>query len=129
MDYLILPGGTTSFLQPLDVVVNKPFKDQMRYYYQKWLANKCLDVKNAGYLKGPNFNDMIEWVTKSRDHLNANYSKHFAKLVSLIKFIGKHSYKNFFVDLALKMGLKKIVRKRKKTMIIMNSQLEISMML
>ena len=30
----MIPGGLTSVLQPLDVVINKPFKDRLR---QKWV--------------------------------------------------------------------------------------------
>ena len=31
-DLVIIPGGMTSLLQPLDVSLNKPFKDGLRRY-------------------------------------------------------------------------------------------------
>ena len=49
----VIPGGLTSMLQPLDVVLNKPFKDRMR---QKWMAWMCTDDKEltkGGNLKRP----------------------------------------------------------------------------
>uniref|UniRef100_A0A1A8EKZ1 DDE-1 domain-containing protein n=1 Tax=Nothobranchius korthausae TaxID=1143690 RepID=A0A1A8EKZ1_9TELE len=36
-DLVIIPGGMTSQPQLLDVVVNKPFKDNLRRRYTKWL--------------------------------------------------------------------------------------------
>ena len=38
----IISGGLTSVLQPLDVVINKPFKDRLR---QKWVELMLSDDK------------------------------------------------------------------------------------
>jgi hypothetical protein len=35
-DLAVIPGGMTSQLQPLDVCVNKPFKDQLKRFYTEW---------------------------------------------------------------------------------------------
>uniref|UniRef100_A0A6G5A925 Putative pogo transposable element n=1 Tax=Rhipicephalus microplus TaxID=6941 RepID=A0A6G5A925_RHIMP len=37
-DLVVIPGGMTSTLQPLDVVLNKPFKDRVRALYTEWMA-------------------------------------------------------------------------------------------
>ena len=34
---VVIPGGMTSMLQPLDVAINKPFKDRMRKKWQDWM--------------------------------------------------------------------------------------------
>lgn len=36
-DALLIPGGCTSLIQPLDVTINKPFKDRMRIKWRNWL--------------------------------------------------------------------------------------------
>ena len=36
-DVAVIPGGMTSLLQPLDVSVNKPFKDNIRQYWNEWM--------------------------------------------------------------------------------------------
>ena len=38
-DLVIIPGGMTSQLQVLDVVGNKPFKDNLRKKYTEWLLS------------------------------------------------------------------------------------------
>ena len=37
-DLAVIPGGLTSVLQPLDVGLNKPFKDRLK---QGWLRDSC----------------------------------------------------------------------------------------
>ena len=33
----VIPGGMTSMVQPLDVAINKPFKDRTRKKWQEWM--------------------------------------------------------------------------------------------
>ena len=37
-DIAVIPGGLTSVLQPLDVSLNKPFKDNVRTLWMEWMA-------------------------------------------------------------------------------------------
>lgn len=39
VDFAIILGGMTSALQPLDVMLNKPFKDCVREMYNQWMAD------------------------------------------------------------------------------------------
>ena len=59
----MIPGGLTSVLQPLDVVLNKPFKDRLR---QKWLAWMSLEddkpVTKGGNIKKPSTSLVLSWV-------------------------------------------------------------------
>ncbi|KAJ4446805.1 hypothetical protein ANN_13503 [Periplaneta americana] len=50
-DLVIIPGGMTSKLQVLDVVVNKPFKDQLRKQYSDWLLEGGHAFTPSGKIK------------------------------------------------------------------------------
>jgi len=79
IDLIIIPGGTTSILQPLDVALNKPFKDQMRKIYTNWLTKQVMDdnieeaLTNTGYLRQPTTEDLLEWVRESKDKMKKDH--------------------------------------------------------
>lgn len=50
-DLVIIPGGMTSQLQVLDVVVNKPFKDNLRKEYNNWLLSDNQPLTPSGKIK------------------------------------------------------------------------------
>ena len=37
-DLVVIPGGLTSMLQPLDVCINRPFKFALKQKYKEWMA-------------------------------------------------------------------------------------------
>ena len=64
-----IPGGFTSTLQPLDVSINKPFKQYYQELYYEWF-----DSDNAIYTKGgnrqkPSYQCLVDMVSKSMDRL------------------------------------------------------------
>lgn len=61
-DLVIIPGGMTSQLQPLDVCLNKPMKDYVRTAYNEWLIDGEHALMPAGHLKRATLNDLAKWV-------------------------------------------------------------------
>ena len=44
IDYIIIPGGFTKYLQPLDVAINKPFKMALKKEYLKFQQQHLNDI-------------------------------------------------------------------------------------
>ncbi|KAG7154934.1 Pogo transposable element-like 32, partial [Homarus americanus] len=62
---LIIPGDLTSQLQLLDVSINKPFKNDMREQWNKWMTEGNHDMTPTGRMKRPSISKVCEWVLKS----------------------------------------------------------------
>lgn len=72
----IIPAGLTKLLQPLDVAVNKPFKDNLRKRWENWMS----DVSNALYTKSgrkkkASYETVCEWVKSSFEDISVDCIK------------------------------------------------------
>jgi len=61
-DLAIIPGGLTSVVQPLDVCVNKPFKDKLRNKWNQWMTSGSASLTKNGNLKKPDYGVMCQWI-------------------------------------------------------------------
>lgn len=62
-ELVVIPGGMTSQLQPLDVSINKPFKDHLRYEYTNWLASGDLPLTPSGKIKKASPVEVANWIS------------------------------------------------------------------
>jgi len=61
-DLCVIPGGLTSMLQPLDVCLNKPFKDRLRQTWTAWMTSGSAKTTKGGNLQKPDITVVCQWV-------------------------------------------------------------------
>ena len=72
-DLVIIPGGMTSQLQVLDVVVNKPFKTYLKGNYTNWLLANDHELTPTGKIKKPSVALLCEWVIDAWSKIEARF--------------------------------------------------------
>jgi hypothetical protein len=90
-DYI--PGGCTSFLQPLDVMINKPFKDKLRRQFEGCFTTKGFSEENKtpkGYLKCPPYELMNQWIFEAWESIDAKLCQDSFKYCSKLNFHDNH---------------------------------------
>ena len=68
-DLVIIPGGMTSPPQVLDVVVNKPFKDNLRKRYTERLLSGDHALTPSGKIQKPAARRLCEWILQACDEV------------------------------------------------------------
>ena len=58
----IIPGGTTKYLQPLDISVNRPFKLKMRNEWEKWMTEGEKSFTKTGRMRRATFAEVCQWI-------------------------------------------------------------------
>jgi len=62
-ELVVIPGGMTSVLQPIDVSINKPFKDRLRQHYLKWISDPARELKETEKIKIAAPSKAARWVS------------------------------------------------------------------
>ena len=71
-----IPKRLTSVLQPLDVVVNAPFKAYMRQQWSRWFADPEKHFyTRAGNRKPPSYSEIVKFVSDAVKELNSDTVK------------------------------------------------------
>ena len=70
IDLAVIPGGLTSICQPLDVAINKPFKDNLRKEWHLWMASGGAGVTAKENLKRAKLGDVCKWIKDSWENIS-----------------------------------------------------------
>ena len=65
---LVIPGGCTSILQPLDVSINKPIKSYLRNMWLQYMLEHSSDQ----IIKKPPKQLIVDWVEEANEKLDSN---------------------------------------------------------
>ena len=60
---IVIPGGCTSKIQPLDVSLNKPFKAFVRKHWSEYIMTQSENVTSNKKLKPPQKADVANWIS------------------------------------------------------------------
>ena len=74
-DLAVIPGGLTSLLQPLDVCLNKPFKDRLRGKWINWMNEEAGRVTKGGNLAKPVITVIARWIKEAWDDIPGDMVK------------------------------------------------------
>ncbi|GBB90312.1 hypothetical protein RclHR1_17210001 [Rhizophagus clarus] len=67
----VIPKGVICCIcQPLDVSINKPFKDIMRKEWHEWICQGGAGETEAGNLKRARISDVCGWIKRSWDAIS-----------------------------------------------------------
>ena len=89
---LVIPGGCTSVLQPLDVSVNRPFKDQLKKCWEKYMLEQSDLVSDAQNIKPPTKQHIVDWIDQANEllHLNVTIVKKSFLVTGISNALGGH---------------------------------------
>ena len=91
---IVIPGGCTSVLQPLDVSINRPFKDHLRKCWQQYMVEQS-DLAAGSVEKKippPSKQHLVDWITGAnrKIHLNSVIVKKSFLVTGLSNALGGH---------------------------------------
>ena len=61
-ELVVIPGGMTSVLQPMNVSIKKPFEDRLRQQYLTWILDPARKLTETGKIKRTAPSEVARWV-------------------------------------------------------------------
>jgi hypothetical protein len=122
IELIILPGGCTDFLQPLDVCVNKPLKDKVRASYIVWLENvlrKNDFLTKGGYLRAPDMETIIDWILKGMSETDTKMIQDSFTVCGIMWGLHENAHLNQKLQTAFEDLIQKVISEKTTCYLIM----------
>ena len=81
---LVIPNRLTSVLQPMDVSINKPFKDRLRQQYLTWISDPARQLTETGKIKSASPSEAARWVSAAWKTIPESISSDLSRSVALV---------------------------------------------
>jgi len=72
---VVIPGGLTKKLQPLDLSVNKSFKFHIRHHWENWMISGIHTYTKSGKMRRVAYAEICRWVVESWNSITAECIK------------------------------------------------------
>lgn len=69
IDQVVIPAGMTSYLQSLDIAINKPFKDSIREEINDYIEHRMQRNERGNFVK-PSVEELCRWVRNAWDGIS-----------------------------------------------------------
>ena len=66
---LLIPGGCTSILQPLDISINKPFKGYIRQCWCRYMIEET--EKGDSPIRRPPKESLVDWILNAQEKIES----------------------------------------------------------
>jgi len=83
VDQVMIPSGTTPYLQSLDIAVNKPFKDYVREELNAYFEQQRERTSRGNYVK-PSIEEVGRWVKRAWDRISDEVIRNAMRAAYLI---------------------------------------------
>ena len=81
-ELVVIPGGMTSVLQPMDISINKPFKDRLRQQNLKLISDPAHELTESGKIKSATPSEVARCVSAAWKAIPESISSDLSRSVA-----------------------------------------------